>query len=112
MSSSKRPFGRWWKGREGSRKEAGRRSLETDAHGHAVLSLPAFSAGYVEVDVALEGQRPSAQALVFVTESGGDIPTTPETLSLVAEPVEHRRPHEGAHAAAAEEQRLLIMTPF
>ncbi len=88
---------------EPQKREAIRRGMETDAHGHAVLTLPAFQPGYVEVDVASEGGPVVAQALVFVTESGGDIPITPDRLLLIAEPAEHHH---------VDEQRVLVMTPF
>jgi hypothetical protein len=103
-------------GGEPQKRDAVIRAVETDAHGHGVLSLPGFLPGYVEVSVGAEGQPASALALVFVTEQGGDIPTTPDRMLLVAEPPEHHRPRDAQRAVSgsspAEDQRVLIMTPF
>jgi hypothetical protein len=99
-------------GGEPQKKDPFRRTLETDARGHAALTLPAFSPGYVEIELGVEGQPASAQALVFVTELGGDIPTTPDRLLVVPELPEHRRAQGPHGTASVEEQRVLIMTPF
>ena len=79
------------------------RWLETDAHGHASLPLTASSAGYIELSASTEPPGGSAHATLFVSENGGDIPATPERLTLIAEAGEHRR---------GEEMRLLVLAPF
>jgi hypothetical protein len=104
-------------GGEPQKKDPVLRTVETDAHGHGVLALPVFLPGYVEVSIGVQGQASSALALVFVTEQGGDIPTTPDRMLLVPEPPEHHRPRDaprspGGGSNPAEDQRLLIMTPF
>ena len=79
------------------------RWLETDPHGRASVSLTASSAGTIELVAATEPAGGSAHATLFVSEAGGDIPATPERLTLIAEVGEHRR---------GEETRLLVLAPF
>ncbi len=79
------------------------RWLETDARGHASLSLTASSAGYIELSAVTQPPGGSAHATLFVSENGGDIPATPERLTLIAEAGEHHR---------GEETRLLVLAPF
>ncbi len=77
--------------------------METDPHGHASLSLTASSAGTIELSAATQPPGGSAHATLFVSESGGDIPATPERLTLIPEAGEHHR---------GEETHLLVLAPF
>ncbi len=80
------------------------RTVELDARGHASVTLPGAPAGYLDVQAGLAGSaEPLARTTVFVTETGGDIPTTPDRLELVLD----RRDY-----ARGDEARVLILTPF
>ena len=102
-------------GGEAVRAEILSRSIELDGRGRASATLPPVSAGYVELEASIDpassphapGPAPRgpalAQATVFVTEGGGDIPTTPDRLILIPD----RRAY-----GRGEEARLLLLTPF
>src|SRR5581483_2430832 len=79
------------------------RWLETDAHGRAALSLAASSAGTIELTAATQPPGGSAHATLFVSENGGDIPATPERLTLIPEVGDRHR---------GEETHLLLLSPF
>ena len=86
------------------------RWFEPDAHGRVAVPVTASSPGYIELSASSELDASGraapvalAHATLFVSESGGDIPATPERLTLVQEALDHRR---------GEELRLLVLTPF
>jgi len=91
-------------GGEEVRSELQQTWLDTDAHGRATLNLTPNGPGYVEVEANLDGgDRPLTQISLFVTDQGGDIPTTPDRLTLLPDRAEYLR---------GEEARVLILTPF
>ncbi|MHB8419843.1 MAG: hypothetical protein ACYDCL_17345 [Myxococcales bacterium] len=80
------------------------REVALDARGRAQVTLPAAPSGYLEIEASLPGAAaPLATASAFVTESGGDIPTTPDRLELVLDKREYAR---------GDELRALVLTPF
>ncbi|HUB06949.1 MAG TPA: hypothetical protein VMB50_08110 [Myxococcales bacterium] len=80
------------------------REVELDARGHASVTLPTVPAGYLDVQANLPGlAEPLARTTLFVTEAGGDIPTTPDRLELVLDRREYAR---------GDDLRALVLTPF
>ncbi|MHB1843479.1 MAG: hypothetical protein ACYCWW_01415, partial [Deltaproteobacteria bacterium] len=94
---------------EALKSEASRFERQTDAKGHASIQLASGGPGYVDVEATIAGEdgrgasAARAETSVFVTESGGDIPTTPERLVLILD----RSP-----GMAGEEARFLVLCPF
>ncbi len=101
------------------RVDLGERTVALDGHGNGSAVLPPVPAGYLEVGATVAGDDlpegglaprrrtdagpPLARTSIFVTENGGDIPTTPDRLELVLDRVAYER---------GDEVRALVMTPF
>ena len=56
--------------------------VEVPASGSAQLTLPPLQAGYCELEATLGGKR-LAEAVLFASAKGGDIPFTPDALTLI-----------------------------
>jgi hypothetical protein len=91
-------------GGEAVRTELLEKVVELDTHGRGSVSLPAASPGYLEVRASIpDSGEPLSRASIFVTDNGGDIPTTPDRLELVLDRHDYAR---------GDELRLLVLTPF
>ncbi len=93
---------------EAQKSESASLRAQTDAKGRATLLLPPAAPGYVELEArpARSGRGEAgfrAQASIFVTEAGGDVPTTPDRLLLVPDKIA---------AAPGDELRFLLLCPF
>jgi alpha-2-macroglobulin len=89
-------------GGESGREEIVNDTVRSDADGRVEFHFAVAQAGYYVVE-AYDGIRRVAETFVYASSEGGDIPETPEALTIVQDKSQY---------AAGETARILILTPF
>jgi hypothetical protein len=87
---------------EASRLPSTQVAASIPASGQVELSLPALQAGYMEVEAEVDGAR-LAETVLYVSAHGGDIPFTPDALTLIPDRLRY---------APGETARVLLFAPF
>jgi uncharacterized protein YfaS (alpha-2-macroglobulin family) len=89
-------------GDEGPRQSVLDQTLRTDAGGAATFTFVPRATGYYEIELLRRDAR-LAETFLYVTTDGGDIPFSPDTLTLVPDKETY---------AVGETARVLVLSPF
>lgn len=89
-------------GGETASAPASLREVDVPGSGVAEVELPPLQPGYVEIE-AWVGTVRAAEAVLYATQKGGDIPFTPDALTLIP---------DRASYAPGETARVLLFAPF
>ncbi len=89
-------------GQEGPRERVQVKPVRTGADGTARFSFVPQAAGYYEVEVD-QGQARLCETFLYATVDGGDIPFSPDALTLIP---------DKASYAIGETARVLVLAPF
>lgn len=89
-------------GQEGPRELVQVKAVRTGADGTASFTFVPLVAGYYEVEVA-RGEARLGETFLYATVEGGDIPFSPDTLTLIP---------DKASYAVGDTARILVLSPF